>query len=90
MVFRHKAPRAGNGPALVRRGNTAGRTSQERPWGLPVSAHGGVATLAKGWAIRGVPRLARNADRPTEYVNIILKEYNRGAELIGGLDSLLS
>jgi hypothetical protein len=65
-------------PAMARPGQAAerrGGTREERPKGWPVSAPGRVATLAKGWAIRGEPRLARNADRPTESINITLSEY---------------
>jgi hypothetical protein len=65
-------------PAMARPWQAAqrgGGTREGRPKGWSVSAPGRVAALAKDWAIRGEPRLARNADRPTESINITLSEY---------------
>ena len=48
--------------------NIAVLSVRERPMG-------GVAALAKDPAIGGARRLARGADRPTEYGNIMLQEH---------------
>jgi len=75
VVFWRKARRAGNGPALVKRRNAAAGHHGSAPRVGLSAPPDGVAALAKGRAIRGEPRLARNADRPTEGGNITLKEY---------------
>jgi hypothetical protein len=76
VVFRGKAQCAGNGhspcQAALQRGSG---TPQERPKGWSVSAHGGVTPLGKDRAIACEACLALDADKPTEPIIIILKEY---------------
>ena len=70
-----KAPCAANGRVLGHRGNAAdGPLASARRVGLSAPLDG-VAPLAKDLAIAGEARLARGADRPTEYGNIMLQEH---------------
>jgi hypothetical protein len=74
-VFRRKAPRAGNGRALVKRGNAAAGHLRGARWvGLsaPIAA---LHLLPRATTLRVELRLALNADRPTESINIMLQEY---------------
>jgi len=75
VVFRGKAPCAGNGPVLVKCGDAAaGHHRSARRVGLsaPMAVF---RLLQRTMAIRYEARLALNADRPTELDNIALKEY---------------
>ena len=75
MVFRGKAPYAGNGPVLVKYGNAAaGHHRSAQRVGLSASM-AAFHLLQRTMAIRCEARLAMNADRPTEPGNITLKEY---------------
>ena len=75
VVFRDKARRAGNGRALVKRRNAAaGHPRSALRVGL--SAPLAVLRLLQRTGPFGFkPRLARNTDRPTECVNMTLKEH---------------
>jgi hypothetical protein len=75
VVFRRKAPCAGNGPALVKHGNAATEHHRHaRRVGLSASM-AALHLLPRATTFRFELRLALNADRPTESVNITLKEY---------------
>ena len=70
-----KAPCAANGLVLGKRGNAAdGPLASARRVGLSAPLDR-VAPLAKDPAIAGEARLARGADRPTEYGNSRLQEH---------------
>ena len=61
--------------ALVKHGNAAAghhRNARRVDLSAPMAA---LRLLQRTMAIRGEARLAMNADRPTEYGNITLKEY---------------
>ncbi len=75
MVFRGKAQCAGNGHSLVKHCNAAaGHHRNARRVGLsaPMAA---LRLLQRTMAIRCEARLAMNADRPTELINITLMDY---------------
>jgi hypothetical protein len=75
VVFASKASYDGNGDPLVKYGNAAGgHHGSALRVGLSATMDG-VAHLGMGVAIPGETRLAMNADKPTEYDNIILKEH---------------
>jgi hypothetical protein len=75
VVFRRKAPCAGNGPALVKHGNAAaGHHRSAQGVGLSASM-AALHLLPRATTLRFELRLALNADRPTESVTITLKEY---------------
>jgi hypothetical protein len=64
VVFRRKAPCAGNGPALIKHGNAAaGHHRRARRVGLSAST-AALHLLPKATTLRFEPRLALNADRP--------------------------
>lgn len=74
MVFDNQALYAGNSPVLGKRSNAVRHHSSTRRV-RPVSVRGGITPVGKNRAISGEPRLALNADRPTDIGNIISKEY---------------
>jgi hypothetical protein len=76
VVFRSKAPCAGNGLSPYQARQRRCGTPQERPKGWPVSVHGCVLPFAKdSMTIHFKARLTLNADRPTESQFITLVEY---------------
>jgi hypothetical protein len=75
VVFRRKARCAGNGHSLVKHRNAAAEHHRgARRVGLTASM-AALQLLRRGVAIRCELRLALNAVRPTETVNIALKEH---------------
>ena len=76
MVFRNKAQRAGNGYPLSKRWNAVAGRHSSALWVGVSAPMDRVAPLAKGVAIAGEPRLAMNADTPTESVIIKWMEYS--------------
>jgi hypothetical protein len=75
VVFRNKAQRAGNGYALSKRCNAVAGHHSSALWVGVSAPMDRVAPLAKGVAIAGEPRLAMNADAPTEFVISKWTEY---------------
>ena len=74
-MYRNKAQRAGNGYSLFKRCNAVAGHHISAPWVGVSAPMDSVATLAKGVAIGGEPRLAMNSDTPTESEIIKWTEY---------------
>ena len=75
VVLRNKAQCAGKGYSLSKRCNAVAGHHSSALWVGESAPTDGVAPLAKGVAIGGEPRLAMNADTPTEFVIIKWKEH---------------